>query len=185
MSKYRNRSDGSLVAKSQLIAENKDTSLPKVWTADTLDFLGVDPVLASPKPELGEYEVAVANGVVQDDSGNWVEAWAVAPMFVEYTNEEGVVVTEAEQIAAYEAQRAAERRATMTCTPRQARLALASQGLYETVQTTVVAISDEARIEWEYATMVERTSPLIDAMKGTLGMTDEDLDNLFDLAVTL
>ena len=73
----------------------------------------------------------------------------------------------------------------MACTPRQARLALASQGLYETVQTTVVAISDEARIEWEYATTIERTSPLIDAMKGALGMTDEDLDNLFDLAVTL
>lgn len=184
MSKYRKRSDGSLVTKSQLIAENKDASLPKVWTTDTLDFLGVDPVLASPKPELGEYEVAVANGV-EFIEGNWVEAWAVAPMFVEYTNEEGVVVTEAEQIAAYEAQRAAQRRATMTCTPRQARLALASQGLYETVQTTVVAISDEARIEWEYATTIERTSPLIDAMKGALGMTDEDLDNLFDLAVTL
>ena len=184
MSKYRNRSDGSLVTKGQLIAENKDTSLPKVWTTDTLDFLGVDPVLAGAKPELGEYEVAVANGV-EFAEGNWVEAWVVVPMFPEYTNEEGVVVTEAEQIAAYEAQRAAERRATMACTPRQARLALASQGLYETVQTTVVAISDEARIEWEYATTVERTSPLIDAMKGALGMTDEDLDNLFDLAVTL
>lgn len=87
--------------------------------------------------------------------------------------------------ATVEAHRAAERRATMACTPRQARLALASQGLYEAVQTTVVAISDQARIEWEYATMVERTSPLIDSMKGALGMTDEDLDNLFELAVTL
>ena len=56
--KYRKRSDGSLTTKSQLIAENSNTSLPKTWTADTLEFLGVDSVLASPKPTLGEYEVA-------------------------------------------------------------------------------------------------------------------------------
>ena len=58
--KYRNKTDGSLTTKSQLIAEHSNTSLPKVWTAETLDFLGVDPVLATPKPTLGDYEVAVA-----------------------------------------------------------------------------------------------------------------------------
>lgn len=183
--KYRKRNDGSLVTQSQLKAENSNTSLPKAWTADTLEFLGVDPVLAGPKPALGEYEVARANGVVQNENGDWVEAWAVAPMFVEYTNEEGVVVTEAEQIAAYEAQRAAERRASMACTPRQARLALASAGVYEAVQTAVAAVSDQARIEWEYATMVERNNPIISEMQEALGMSDEDLDNLFDLARTL
>jgi hypothetical protein len=183
--KYRKRSDGSLVTKSQLIAENSSTSLPKTWTADTLEFLGVDPVLASPKPEVGEYEVAVGDGAVQNDAGNWVEAWKVQPMFVEYTNDEGVVVTVEEQIAAHEAQKAAKRRATMACTPRQARLALASQGLYEAVQTSVAAVSDQARIEWEYATMIERTSPVIAEMQESLGMTDEQLDGLFDLAVTL
>ena len=183
--KYRKRSDGSLTTKSQLIVENSNTSLPKTWTADTLEFLGVDPVLASPKPTLGEHEVARADGVVQNKNGDWVEAWKVAPMFVEYTDEEGTVVTEAEQIAAYEAQRAAERRASMACTPRQARLALASAGVYEAVQAAVAAVSDQARIEWEYATMVERTSPIITEMQGSLGMTDEDLDGLFELAVTL
>ena len=191
--KYRKRSDGSLTTKSQLIAENANTSLPKTWTADTLEFLGVDPVLASPKPTLGEYEVAVSDGAVQNENGDWVEAWKVAPMFVEYTEEVtdelGVrttqVVTVEEQIAAYEAQKAAEKRAKMACTPRQARLALASAGVYEAVQTAVAAVSDQARIEWEYATMVERTSPIITEMQGSLGMTDEELDGLFDLAVTL
>jgi hypothetical protein len=183
--KYRKRNDGSLVTKSQLVAENSDTSLPKAWTPSTLEFLGVDPVLTSPKPELGEYEVAVADGAVQNENGDWVEAWSVAPMFPEYTNEEGVVVTEAEQIAAYEAQKAAQRRASMACTPRQARLALASAGVYEAVQTAVAAVSDQARIEWEYATMVERNNPIISEMQEALGMSDEDLDNLFDLAVTL
>ena len=64
--KYRKRTDGSLATKSELKAENTNTSLPKVWTEATLEFLGVDPVLASPKPELGDYEVAVADGAVQD-----------------------------------------------------------------------------------------------------------------------
>ena len=182
--KYRKRSDGSLVTKSELKAQNTNTSLPKAWTVDTLEFLGVDPVLAGTKPTLGDYEVAQADGVVQSE-GNWVEAWKVAPMFSEYTDEEGTVVTEAEQIAAYEVQKAAERRSNMACTPRQARLALLSAGVYEAVQTAVASVSDQARIEWEYATIVERTSPIIAEMMGALGMTDEDLDGLFDLAVTL
>ena len=182
--KYRKRTDGSLVTKSQLKAQNTSTSFPKVWTAATLESLGVDPVLDSPKPELGDYEVAVADGAVQSE-GNWVEAWKVQPMFPEYTDDDGKVVTEAEQIAAYEAQKAAERRSKMECTPRQARLALASAGLYEAVQTSVAAVSDEARIEWEYATMIERTNPIIINMQTELGISDEALDGLFDLAVTL
>ena len=182
--KYRKRSDGSLTTKSQLIAENPNTSLPKTWTSVVLEFLGVDPVLASPKPAVGDYEVVVGDGVVNDE-GNWVEAWKVQPMFPEYTDDEGKVVTEEEQIAAYEAQKAAEKRSKMECTPRQARLALASAGLYEAVQTSVVSVSDEARIEWEYATMIERTNPIIAGMQMELGISDEALDGLFALAVTL
>lgn len=185
MSEYRERATGLVKSKAQVKRDNPNVSLPSAWTAEAHDALGVDPVLASPKPApSGDYKLIVRDGV-EFSGGNWVQAWKEVDQFPEYTTDEGAVVTEAEQIAAYEAQRAAERRATMACTPRQARLALASQGLYEAVQTTVVAISDQARIEWEYATTVERTSPLIDAMKGALGMTDEDLDNLFELAVTL
>ena len=180
MSEYRERATGLVKSKAQVKRDNPEVSVPNAWTSETHDALRVDPVFATPKPAPSEaYKLVVRDGVEFVD-GKWVQAWKEVDQFV--ADEEGTVE---EKIAAYEAQRAAERRATMACTPRQARLALASQGLYETVQTTVVAISDEARIEWEYATMVERTSPLIDAMKGSLGMSDEDLDNLFDLAVTL
>ena len=185
MANYRVRETGGVHTQGEIRRMNANVSLPRVWTQATLEGLGVDPVLASPKPApSGDYKLIVRDGV-EFSGGNWVQAWKEVDQFPEYTTDEGVVVTEAEQIAAYEAQRAAERRATMACTPRQARLALASQGLYEAVQTTVVAISDQARIEWEYATTVERTSPLIDAMKDALGMTDEDLDNLFELAGSL
>jgi len=182
--KYRKRTDGSLVTKSQLKAENTNTSLPKVWTAATLESLGVDPVLASPKPDVGDYEVAVADGAVQSE-GVWVEAWKVQPMFVEFTDKEKTVVTVDAQIAAYEAQKLADRRSTMVCTARQARLALSSVSLYATVEGAISQASDEARIEWEYASTIERLSPLIAELQPVLGLTDAQLDDLFDLAITL
>ena len=185
MSEYRERATGLVKSKAQMKRDNPNVSVPSAWTSETHDALGVDVVFATPKPAPSEaYKLIVRDGV-EFVEGNWVQAWKEVDQFTEYEDEVRGVVTVEDQIADYEAQKAAERRATMACTPRQARLALASQGLYEAVQTSVVAISDQARIEWEYATTVERTSPLIDAMKGSLGMTDEDLDNLFELAVTL
>ena len=91
--KYRKRSDGSLVTKSQLKARNAGTSLPKVWKAATLEFFGVDPVLSSPKTVPGDYQITVANGAVQDSSGNWVEAWQVKDMFTADSDGYGVVTT--------------------------------------------------------------------------------------------
>ena len=182
--KYRVKADGSLVTKSQLIASNSSTSLPKTWTASTLEFLGVDPVLAGPKPEVGPYEVVVADGAVKVE-GNWTEAWRVQPMFVEFTDKEKTVVTVDAQIAAYEAQKLAERRSRMVCTARQARLALSSVSLLATVEGAISQASDVARIEWEYASTVERLSPLITELQPVLGLTDAQLDDLFDLAITL
>ena len=43
------------------------------------------------------------NGVVQDALNNWVEAWEVADMFSD-TTEDGVTTTKAEHEAAYQAQ---------------------------------------------------------------------------------
>lgn len=186
MSEYRERATGLVKSKAQVKKDNPTVSTPSVWTQETLDALGVDEVFASPMPEAsGPYKIVERDGVVRDETGRFVYAWKEVDQFTEYEDEVRGVVTVEEQIADYEAQRAAERRATMACTPRQARLALASAGVYEAVQTAVAAVSDQARIEWEYATMVERTNPIITEMQGALGMSDEDLDNLFELAVTL
>lgn len=64
------------------------------------------------------------------------------------------------------------------CSPAQMRIALHRAGMLDTVND--VAASDaEANIVWEYATLILRQSPLIDAMKGQAGMTDEQIDALF------
>ena len=86
-----------------------NTSLPRVWTADICEFLGIDPVLAAPAPApSGEYKSISRNGVTQDANGNWVEAYVERDMFADYTTEEGVAVTKTEQEQAYTATKDAE-----------------------------------------------------------------------------
>jgi hypothetical protein len=85
-----------------------NVSLPKVWNANVNETLGIDPVLASPKPEpSGDYKVVVRNGVEQDANGNWVHAWTENDMFQEYTDADGVTHSVADQQAAYDAQNTA------------------------------------------------------------------------------
>ncbi len=186
MSEYRERATGLLKSKAQITNDNPDVSLPSTWNAATLDSLGVDPVLASPAPApSGPYKSIVRDGAVKDANSNWVQSWTEVDMFTEYTDSEGVVVTVDEQIAQYEARKAAERRSKHRCTPRQARLALASSGSLTALQEAVQASGDVVRIEWEYATEIERSSPLIAVVSSGMGWTEEELDALFELAMTL
>ena len=71
-------------------------------------------------------------------------------------------------------------------TMRQARLALLQSGLLQTVQDAIANGTDEAmKIEWEYATEVKRDWGSLVALTTALGMTSQELDNLFQLASTL
>ena len=106
MSEYRNRSTGEVKTQGEIRRSMPNTSLPRVWTADICEFLGIDPVLAAPAPApSGEYKVVSRNGVTQDANGNWVEAYTERDMFSDYTDEEGVTVTKAEQEQAYTARK--------------------------------------------------------------------------------
>ena len=59
-------------------------------------------VLPSPKPTpTTDLKSIVRNGVTVDALGNTVEAWTERDMFSDYTDENGVVVTKAEQETAY------------------------------------------------------------------------------------
>ena len=70
-------------------------------------------------------------------------------------------------------------------TMRQARLALLAAGLLDTVETAIVAAGAAAKIEWDYATEVQRSSGLVPAMATALGMTEAQIDALFVTAATL
>jgi hypothetical protein len=109
MSEYRNRTTGAVNTQGEIRRSMPNTSLPRVWTADICDSLGIDPVLAAPAPAAsGEYKVVSRNGVTQDANGNWVQAYVERDMFADYVDEDGVTVTKASQEEAYTATKDAE-----------------------------------------------------------------------------
>jgi len=81
------------------------------------------------------------------------------------------------------------KRQKLIVTMRQARLALAQQNKLQLVNDAIALIPEPDRttisIEWQYASTVERLSPWIDIMASALGMTDVEMDALFELAATL
>ena len=99
---YRIQSTGEVKTQGEVRRMHSNTSLPKVWDANVCAALGIDPVLAAPKPETTGYTQAVRNGATQDANGNWVQAWSVVDMFAD-TTEDGVTTTKAEHEAAYQA----------------------------------------------------------------------------------
>ena len=100
---YRIQSTGEVKTQGEVRRMHSNTSLPKVWDANVCTALGIDPVLAAPKPDTTGYTHAVRNGATQDANGNWVQAWQIVDMFSDYTDDEGVTHTKAEQEAAYQA----------------------------------------------------------------------------------
>lgn len=76
-----------------------------------------------------------------------------------------------------------------TVSPRQARLALLGIGMLDEVEQALASIpgaqGKAAQIDWEYATEVQRKSPLIAALGPALGLTDAQIDDLFRAAVAL
>ena len=102
MSEYRNRTTGVVQSQGAWRQHYSNMSLPRVWKAATLDALDLDPVLRSPAATVGDYQVSVRDGVVQDANGNWVENYVARDMFQD-TTEDGVTTTKAEHEAAYQA----------------------------------------------------------------------------------
>lgn len=70
-------------------------------------------------------------------------------------------------------------------TPRQARIALLAAGLLDQVETMVAASSREIQITWEFSLQIDRSSPLVDAMAASAGLTSAQVDDLFRSAAVL
>lgn len=73
----------------------------------------------------------------------------------------------------------------VSATPRQARLALLQAGLLDQAQAAVDAAGPAAKITWDYALEIRREDPLIVGIGVLLGITSEQIDNLFRTANTL
>lgn len=73
----RLRDTGQVVSEREFRQKHYSTSFPSVLTADLLADFKADPVLASPTPQVSQYQSAYRNGVAQDSLGNWVHAWSI------------------------------------------------------------------------------------------------------------
>lgn len=101
-----------------------------------------------------------------------------------------VVVTRAvvpwsdEEIAAYRKSLVPE-----SVTMRQCRIALLDAGLLDAVQSSIATMpgadGERARIDWEYALDVRRDWPLINALGSQLGLTEQQIDELFIAAAAV
>lgn len=70
-------------------------------------------------------------------------------------------------------------------TMRQARLELLKRALLDDVEAVITAAGREAQIQWEYASVVERSNPVIAIVQQQQGMTDAQIDDLFREAAKL
>lgn len=66
-----------------------------------------------------------------------------------------------------------------TVSMRQARLQLLATDNLATVDAAVSGMGASAQIEWEYATEVQRSNPLVAGIQALLQWTDEQLDTYF------
>lgn len=78
-----------------------------------------------------------------------------------------------------------------TCTPRQLRIALIQTGIsLSAIEAQIDAIPDAiqkeiARAEWEYALEIKKEHPLVAMMASSLNLSDQQVQDIFNLAVTL
>ena len=100
--------------------------------------------------------------------GNWTQQWQVTELSPEeiQANQKALVPS--------------------SVTMRQARLALLGAGLLASVGAAIDSLpspqKEAARIEWEYASEVQRSSGLVPMMGVALGLDDTALDALFIVA---
>jgi hypothetical protein len=69
--------------------------------------------------------------------------------------------------------------------PAQVRLVLHQFGLLDTVEAAIKAGDRSLQIEWDYRTEFARDNDLLVSMATTLGITDSQLDAMFEAGVLL
>lgn len=69
-----------------------------------------------------------------------------------------------------------------TITMRQARLYLHQAGLTDQVESIISGLDEAAQIEWQYATTVEIDWPIVQFIRNQLGLSDEQMQVMFNEA---
>ena len=146
------------------------------------------PVFPVPQPSFDPVvQVAVEGKPVLTAKGHYEQTWVITDKFVDYRDEDGVLHTKEEQEANAIAQDL-KSKTPATVTMRQARLALLDLDLLSSIDEAINSMPEpdktKAKIEWEYAAVVERNSDWVSDLGQQLGLSDVQIDDLFRLAAT-
>lgn len=166
--------DNQLYTESEIKALYPNTGFGLPFNPTSLGF---EVVFETPRPEYGELEVAYQDGTEIDVKGNRVIKWSIRDMFSDYTDDEGVIHTKAEQEANYLYAKA-KALVPNSITPRQARLILLQYGLLDDIEA-MIATDRALGIWWEYSLEIKRDDEKLVGASNTLGLTDTQLDEMF------
>ena len=101
----RIRDTGAVVTEQEFRAMFPNTGFPVQLTETIINDFGGDVVFEGPQASNGDrYQFSMRQGV-EEIQGKWYTKYVLGPVFTDYTDEEGVLHTAAEQEAAYKAQK--------------------------------------------------------------------------------
>ena len=90
MGEYRHTETGAVKSQGEWRRHYSNTSLPRVWTAATLQGLKLEAVLEAPKPTVDRTQTVRRDGIKKDSKGNWITAWTVVAKTQEQLDAETV-----------------------------------------------------------------------------------------------
>lgn len=159
-------SDQRVRSIDQIRRTNPNISLPRNPSDETLAALGYARIHPTPRPS-GD---VVTQGQPEQRDGKWYQTWQVR----DFTKEEKAAQLEA-------------KRRGMVVSKAQAHIALHNAGLYQQVVDMMNDPDTDplAVIAWQTASEYSRLSPNLLAIKEGLGLTDEQLDDLFEQAAQI
>lgn len=146
----------------QMIMANPTVSFMVPVSDEIAADFNTFPVVDTPQPEYDPMRQDLSLVDPKKQDGVWYQQWSV-------TN-----VSQEE----YEF-RLAQYRTTLYCTPLQGKIELNNQELLDAAEEAVAQADKVTRLAWNNATIWYRTSPMIETLGAGLGLSPDDLDNLF------
>lgn len=74
---YRLRSNGEILYHNQLEVMYPNFTIPQILDNIHLEYLGLDRILDSAAPATGLFQSAVKDGIIQNETSNWVYNWRI------------------------------------------------------------------------------------------------------------
>ncbi len=165
---------------------------PPVWTADSIDVVRRNGSYAGNACQAAAAEPAEADRI-------WIAVWQANLTLNTLRDEQiAAATTHAQETAQAEIDALQARVEELqgqppagSVTQRQFRLALLHAGIEPSAIDAMIAqikgplTRESAKIEWEWASTIDRANPLVAGLAAVMGKTDEDIDQLFAAARSL